>query len=651
LPDGQNEAIFYTKPSEVKRDGQGTNEAGARLSFLYLSGPERMHNSLKEKVLESVDIVDLVGEHVALTRKGREYVGLCPFHDDHRPSLSVSPGKQIFKCWSCGAGGDVIKFVQLSQRVDFREALDILARRIGIEPHHQDNHDRSAALREQLRHALTWARAHFQRNFRETGGGKHAAAYARERGMNEATIARFGLGYAADAWNDLLAHATRAGISRDVLQQAGLVTATDNNRTYDRFRNRLIFPICDATGRPVAFGGRTLGNDPAKYLNSPETPLFSKSRVLYGLDQARKSITAAREAVVVEGYTDAVLLSQAGIEHVVATLGTALTDAHVKLLSSLSDRIIMCFDSDDAGLRAADRAVETALRHRVEVAVAVLEEGQDPADYVVKQGPEAFRSLLLSAIAALEFRWNRTLEAYRQGGQQGQRDALEAFLRFVARVTYQGAMDPVLDQGRLISRLSDLLALPAAVVYEHIAKARAAAARESSSTALNVSDLSEYDLATRRLPQALVIAVEELFGLALSTPECFDELKEALAAGSRFCEPWGRLNRVIVSLVERRGSYAKADVIKSCDDAALCELVSRASTRAAPGPDNAEACRAVSERLMTELDLLQMEDLRGQLRPDAQEREAQERAFDSLRDVARRHHSVLGAAHRWSAPR
>ncbi len=435
-----------------------------------------MHNFLKERILESVDIVELVGERVALTRKGREYVGLCPFHDDHRPSLSVSPRKQIFKCWSCGAGGDVIKFVQLSHRVDFKEALRILAQRLGLELRRPDTDDRSAALREQIRRALTWARTHFQRNLRETASGQRAAAYARDRGMSDATIARFDLGYAPDSWDDLLTHATRAGIPREVLQQSGLVATNENNRTYDRFRNRLIFPICDALGRCVAFGGRTLGDDPAKYLNSPETPLFSKSRILYGLDQARRAITAAREAVVVEGYTDAVLLSQAGVENVTATLGTALTDAHMKLLSQLSDRIAMCFDSDEAGLRAADRAVETALRHRVEVVVAVMEEEQDPADYVMRHGADAFKSLLQSAIGALEFRWSRTLEAYQQGGQQGQRDALEAFLRFVARVNYQGGMDPVLDQGRLISRLSDLLALPAGTVYEYLAKVRAAAA-------------------------------------------------------------------------------------------------------------------------------------------------------------------------------
>ncbi|MFQ5805897.1 MAG: DNA primase [Phycisphaerae bacterium] len=588
---------------------------------------------MKEKVLESVDIVDVVGERVSLTRKGREYVGLCPFHDDHRPSLSVSPQKQIFKCWSCGAGGDVIKFVQRLQRVEFREALGILARRAGIELRGASADDRSAAARERIRQALVWARSHFQRNLRETAKGERAAAYARSRGMTEATIDRFGLGYAADAWDDLLSHAARAGISRDVLQQAGLITTNEQGKAYDRFRHRLIFPICDTLGRCVAFGGRALGDDPAKYLNSPETPLFSKSRVLYGFDAARPAIVAAREAVVVEGYTDAVLLSQAGVANVVATLGTALSDAHVKLLSSLSGRIVMCFDSDQAGLRAADRAVETALRHRVEVLVAVMPDGQDPADFVIGQGVGAFKSLLQSAIGALEFNWNRTVQAYSEGGQQGQRDAVEAFLRFVARVTLAGGIDP-LEQGLLVGRLGELLSLPAGTAYELLAKAKAAAAREPTPQTSTTSVQSAYDGSIRGLPVGLVSAIEELFGLALSAPEYFEELKEGLAAGVRPCDAWKRLYEILQGMAEERGSFIRSDVIQSCHDSALCELVSRATERVASRPVSPAACRTVSDRVLAELEAVRQATLRANLREKSAEEGAAD--YEALLAIAKR---------------
>ena len=605
-----------------------------------------MTNSLKEKVLEAVDIVDVVGERVSLTRKGREFVGLCPFHDDHRPSLSVSQQKQIFKCWSCGVGGDVFSFVQRWQRVDFKEALAILARRAGIDVRASATGDRSGAMRERIRQALGWAQSHFQHNLQQTAGGKGAADYARSRGMTEATIERFGLGYAASGWDDLVSHGVRAGLSAELLQQAGLVATSEKGRTYDRFRDRLIFPIRDALGRCVAFGGRALGDDPAKYLNSPETPLFSKSRILYGLDLARREVTTSGEVVVVEGYTDAVLLSQAGIGTVVATLGTALTDSHMKLLSPLCERVVMCFDSDDAGFRAADRAVETALRHRVEVLVAVIPDGQDPADFVIGQGLDAFRSLLQSAIGALEFRWNRTVEAYSEHGPRGQRDAAEAFLRFVAQATQAGGTCDPLDFGPLVHRLSKLLAVPVETVFELLARNKITKARESSSPAPDTSELSAYDGTIRGLPPGLVSSVEELFGLALSAPEYFDQLGETLAAGARECDVWKRLFEIMDRLAGGSGSFVRSDVIRSCEDSALCELVSHACARVESRDVELPDCHAVGERVRSELDLLRIGGLRGQLRENDEEEEDRARAYRSLLEVARRRHGVLGAEQR-----
>ena len=604
-----------------------------------------MPNSLKEKILESIDIVDVVGERVSLTRKGRDFVGLCPFHDDHNPSLSVSQQKQLFKCWSCGAGGDVFKFVQLAQRVEFKDALDLLARRAGIEVRSPRGDKRSAEQRDQIRRALTWARAHFQKNLSGTPAGKRAVEYAHHRGMTDDTIEHFGLGYAANAWDDLLGYARRANIPVNVLDQAGLITSGESGKRYDRFRDRLIFPINDALGRCVAFGGRTLGDDPAKYLNSPETPIFSKSRILYGLDVARPAITASREAVVVEGYTDAVLLHQARFTNVVATLGTALTDAHIKLLSPLSDRLVMCFDNDEAGLRAADRAVETALCHRIKVVVAIMPDGEDPADVVIGRGSEAFKRLLQSALEALEFGWKRTVEAYSEREGQGQRDAVEAFLRFIARVTLAGGMD-ALDQGLLVGRLSELVALPAGAVYELLAKAKNAAARESASRRPDTSESSTYEGSTRGLPSGLVSAVEEAFGLALAGPEEFSELREGLAAGAPRYDAWGRLYAIMEGLVGQQGSYARADVIERCDDSVLCELVSRASARAGSRFVGEEMCRVVNARILSELEVSHVGRIRGQLRGVGSDGDEQERAFRSLKDVARRQPGVLAVGHR-----
>jgi len=595
-----------------------------------------MHNSLKDKVLDAVDIVELIGERISLTRKGKDFVGLCPFHADHRPSLSVSPTKQIFKCWSCGAGGDAIKFVQMQQRVEFREALAILARRAGIELQ-----SAGAALREELRRALAWARTHFQRTLRQPAG-RTALDYARSRGISEESIERFELGCAADSWDDLLTAGTRAGLSREVLQQAGLVAANEAGRTYDRFRGRLIFPICDPLGRPIAFGGRALGDDPAKYLNSPESPLFHKSRALYPLHLARPAIERSREVIVVEGYIDALLLHQFGFANVVATLGTALTDAHVKLLTPLADVICMCFDSDEAGLRAAERAVEIALRQRVEVRVVLMHAGEDPADCVIRTGADGFRARLQSAVAALEFKWRSTLAVFHGRGERGKREALESFLQFVGRATLSGGVG-LLEQGLLVRKLSDLLALPAEAVYRLLAAARSAARPAAYAAAEDVHDRSDYEQALRGLPAGLVCAVEEAFGLVLQAPQRFTDLDHGLEAGAARCEVWRRLHNVLRTLAAERGSFSRSDVLAACDQPDLCELISRACTRTGSAVVTGELCRQVSERVAVEVEVLRQAELRNEVcGKDAQ---AGAEAFRRLLETSRRRAGLLAAEH------
>jgi DNA primase len=604
-----------------------------------------MDNSLKEKVLEAIDIVEIVGERVQLSRRGKEYVGLCPFHDDHRPSLSVSPRKQIFKCWSCGAGGDAIKFVQLYERVEFREALATLARRAGIDVRVPGADPQSAAVRDRLRKALNWARAHFQRNLGGTAGAA-ARTYALERGLNEQTITRFGLGLAKDSWDDLLRAAGRAGITPGTAQQAGLVTTNENKKTYDRFRNRLIFPICDAMGRVVAFGGRTLGDDDAKYLNSPESALFSKSRVLYALDQARRAIEAQSEAIVVEGYTDAILLHQHGFENVVATLGTALTEAHVKLLRPFASSLVLCFDSDRAGVQAADRAVETALRGRIDVRVLIMGAGQDPADCVTNAGASGFESLLHSATDALEFKWSQTVAGMEESDSRARRVALEEFIQFVARASLAGGLDP-LAEGLLVARLSELLSLPPRSIYELLAAAKAAASRRPRAMP-ETRAMPAYEASIRGLPAGMVAAVEELFGLVLTDATLWVGADEVLAAPATRCETWERLHAIFGQLREDCGVFTRGDVLRQCEDSALCELVSRACKRVDTGLPTGEACRAARERLASESEVLQMAELQGRTRGQAAAERDGQQAYASLLDVARRQHGVLAAGSRWN---
>ncbi|MBW7904208.1 MAG: DNA primase [Phycisphaerae bacterium] len=598
-----------------------------------------MHNSLKDKVLESVDIVDLIGERVSLKRKGKELIGLCPFHDDHSPSLSVSPVKRIFKCWSCGAGGDAIEFVRRLHRVEYSQALRMLAERAGIRARASVDDSREHQQRDALRSVLDWARSHFERNLGRPEG-RAAREYALSRGLTEDTIRRRRLGLAAPGWDTLLHAGEKAGVSRDLLVQAGLVALNENGKAYDRFRNRLMFPINDPLGRCIAFGGRTLADDDAKYLNSPESPLFSKSRVLFDLDVARDSIGRSRTALVVEGYLDAVLVAQAGVTNVVATLGTALTDSHVKLLKPYVDTLILCFDNDDAGVRAADRALEVALRHQIVVKVAIMTGGKDPADCVLTEGRDGLNRHLQSALDALEFKWRRTVHAFNAEGPQAKRAAVEELVRFVGRVGAAGGLDPI-AQGQIASRLAELASLSTAAVYGMLTAARGAGRRPQEDGTSTSGELSAYATEVRALPAGLVRAAEELFGLILSRPASYGEAAGSLGACAGFNRTWRRLLDVCEA-AQAQGEFSRERVVANCDDAALCELVSRAAARAEDTePD--DVARA-GDRIRAELDLMRIEGLGGHLLGRGAPDEQAAAAFRSLLDLSRKRSGISATA-------
>jgi DNA primase len=606
-----------------------------------------MDNSLKDKVLDAIDIVEVIGERVALTRKGKDYVGLCPFHPDHKPSFAVSPTKRIFKCWACGAGGDVIHFVQKYDRIEFREALTLLARRAGIELHSTPVDRQAGQLREQIQAIVTWARDHFRRNLESTPGGRRAREYALARGLTPETIERFAIGYAAEAWDDVFTAARRTGLSPETLQHAGLVVRNENGKVYDRFRHRLIFPIQDALGRPVAFGGRTLGDDPAKYLNSPETVLFSKSRILYGLDLARQAIQKLDAVIVVEGYVDAVLLSQYGFENVVATLGTALTDTHVKLLRPLAGTIYFCFDSDRAGIAAAERAVEVALRTQCQVRVVLLSD-KDPADCVVASGAAGFQEHLTRAVDALEFRWSQALKAFGQGDQRHRRAAVEDFVQFVAGVTMTGGVDP-LQGNLLVNRLSQLLSTPAEQISDLLARARQSLHRATTRPTTQPDGVSAYEVAIRGLPGGLVTAVESVLGLLLDEWKCWQWVDDIVARGTGHSETWERLYRVLLEVHQDIGEYSIGDVVARCEDGALCELVDRARARVAGSELTENGFRAAKESLASELNALSISDLRRGLQSASADDVSALAAFDALREKARGHREKCISSERQAA--
>jgi len=418
-------------------------------------------DDLKERVRDAVDIVDVVGSYIALRRQGKAMVGLCPWHDDSRPSMQVNPERQTYRCWVCDIGGDVFNFLMRMEKLEFREALEQLADRAGITiPKGRGGlaADDKAALWK----TLSWATERFHDCLRTHPEAAPARDYLARRGITPATSERFRLGFAPQSWDWLLRQAGAAGIATADLLRTGLVAERQGRSGhYDRFRGRVMFPIRDPQGRCVAFGGRVLPGpdaDPAKYINSPETPLFSKSSTLYGLDTAREAMTRSRRAIVVEGYTDCLAARQAGIDDVVAVLGTALGERHAKLLRRYADRIVLVLDGDDAGRRRANEILDVLLAEPIDVRIARMPAGVDPCEFVLEQGAAAFEALMDAAGDPLEYRMDEALAALApDAGDDAALASIESVLTALAAVSPRSPLPPSqrrMREDQVLGRLS-----------------------------------------------------------------------------------------------------------------------------------------------------------------------------------------------------
>jgi DNA primase len=430
----------------------------------------RLSDESVEQVKQTVDIAEVISAHTDLRRQGARMVGLCPFHEERTPSFSVDPQEKLYHCFGCGVGGDVIKFVEEKDGLGFVEAVEVLADRYGVELERDQEDPRAEARRarqRRLEQLLERTAAYYASYLWESKEGAKARDYLAGRGLAEATLRDFGVGFAPSAWDKILVAGQQAGFNVEELRGVGLVQRGRGGGEYDRFRARIMFPIRDRRGRVLGFGGRAMRSDQgAKYVNTAETDFFHKSQLLYGVDRAKAAIAKAGRAIVVEGYTDVLALHQAGVEEAVAVMGTAITGEQVATLSGMVEEVILALDADSAGQEAMLRAQRVAAGRRMRLRVAAMPAGEDPAEMVAQGGgAERFGEIVEGAAELAAFQVGLVLDRTDVGSPTERDRSLTEVAPILA------AMGEGIVREELIRQVADRLDLEPALVMGRVVAA------------------------------------------------------------------------------------------------------------------------------------------------------------------------------------
>lgn len=557
------------------------------------------------RVREATDLVSLVGEHVILKQKGRLFWGCCPFHNEKTPSFKIDPSTQLWHCFGCGKGGDAFGYVMEQEKLEFPEAVRLLADRAHIEIKETDGGGMPRGQRQRLMAACEAAEEffHLQLMRSRDAGPSSARKYLGERGFGSKPSTDWNLGF-APGHGQMCRHLQEKGFSRQELVQANLAFVGDNGRMVDRFYNRVMFPVHDLQGRTIAFGGRVIGKGEPKYLNTSETPVFHKSSNMFGIDKAKSSIVSSGCAIVVEGYTDVIAMHEAGITNAVATLGTALTAQHVKLLSRFASTIVYLFDGDAAGQKAAMRASEfidwssavESGRDPIDLKVTVLPDNMDPAEFVGAKGADAMREHVAQAQPLLKFSINRVLESYDLSKPQMKVKAMEESLRILYPIRNSVMATDY------INIIADRLNLEYNVVSHALKELRppAAARREEEQAPVQEQYGKPYNSVTTKIVQEserYSKMEHELVSLLVSDTAIIGVLgKELLRV--KWEDP--RAEAMADALVSHEGSMTPAQaysvVMGACQEAA--GLLASAMSDAEPGAESEMRAKLLVRNLL-----------------------------------------------------
>jgi DNA primase len=544
--------------------------------------------SFADRVKQQADIVRVVGEYVRLKKSGLNFTGLCPFHSEKTPSFSVSATKQFYYCFGCGAGGDVFKFVMEMDKITFPESVRAVAEKCGIAiprakertPEERQQNQQRTSLVELHREAA----AFFVQQLNATQEGRAAKAYLLDRGLDSEAMARFGIGFAPSGGEALL-RTFKQKYPEKALEVSGLFSRDQNGRLFDRFRRRVMFPIANDSGKIVAFGGRALGDDLPKYLNSPETPIYTKSNILYHLDRAKEALRQSDFAVLVEGYMDAIAVARAGISNVVASCGTSLTEPQVKLLNRFTRRIIVNYDPDTAGQAATERSLTILLEQGAEVRVLALPGGKDPDSFIRSEGAASYTKLLNEAPPYVDYLISRARKMD-MSTAEGKLRAVNFLMPYVQRIP-----DRIL-RSEWATRIAQQLRIEEPVLRESMRKAASERRSEVKARPELVGRVGKP--AERRLVQMLIEA--EGFRAQLAQEIRAEELHRGLES-----------ERILAALVEACATGVRPDAaelalaLEDRDRRLLFEIAFESA--APPTWEEAESCLTVLRRRRAEEEL------------------------------------------------
>ncbi|MBI4309702.1 MAG: DNA primase [Candidatus Omnitrophica bacterium] len=517
-------------------------------------------NEIINAVLDRSDIAAVIGRYAQLKKAGRNLKALCPFHQEKSPSFVVNPDKQIFHCFGCGAGGDAVGFIMRQERLEFPQAVRFLAQQCGVAvPEHGNAGAESPSrkLREDIYKVNELAAGYFHGNLL-TGRDApvHAARdYLKNRGVSLETVRRFQLGFAADAWEGLIGFLKQKGISEGLMEQAGLVIAREHKRGfYDRFRNRIVFPIFDIQARPVAFGARALSNEEgAKYINSPETPVYTKGRHLFGFHLTKGASGKLDQVIVVEGYMDMIMPFVHGVEHIAASLGTALTVDQIRLIRRYTSNVVMLFDTDPAGQNAIIRSLDLLVEEGMNVRVVTLSAGEDPDSFIRAHGAQAFHDRLSKAASLFDFKLAWLKDRHDAGAIEGKAEVCQRMLETIAR------FDNAIIRSELVKKLREDLQIDEIAVLQQLnalksPKAGGQAVKAAAKAGLSLND--EIFLGILLSGHQWVIkAREELVPQDFSHPLMRD-MVEGIWQLSKEKQEW-----TVRDLFARLGDQAAQDII------------------------------------------------------------------------------------------